>query len=337
MKIFITHKIPDRGINLLKSKGYEVAVGNAFNKQELIAELGKDRYDAVLCDLNDKIDGEVFDTAGEQCGIFANYAVGYDNIDMKAAAERGIMITNTPGVLTDTVAEHAFSLILALAHRIAEGDRFTRAGKYHGWEPMLLLGTDVSKKTLGIVGLGRIGSRVAHHAARGFSMRVIYYDVRRNEEFERELNSIPDLVWNPFQTKSGMDIVEYTPNPDDVFREADFISIHVPFLPSTLHLVDARRLRLMKKSAYLINTSRGPVVDEHALVAALKQGVIRGAALDVYEYEPALAPGLAELDNVVLTPHTASATVETRQAMSELAARNIIEALEGRTPPHLVK
>lgn len=319
MKVLITHEIPDRGINLLKSKGYDVAVGEAFNKQELIVELGKDRYDAVLCDLNDKIDGEIFDAAGQQCKIFANYAVGFDNVDLKAAHERGVIITNTPGVLTDTVAEHTFALLLAIAHRVAEGDRFTRSGKYHGWEPMMLLGTDISRKTLGIVGLGRIGSRVAHHAARGFDMKVIYYDVQRNADFEKELGA------------------EYRADPDEIFREADFISIHVPLMASTHHLVDERRLALMKKTAYLINSSRGAVIDEAALVAAVKNHTIRGAALDVYEHEPALAPGLAELDNVIITPHIASATEETRQAMSELAARNIIEALEGRTPPNLIK
>ena len=319
MKILITHGIPDRGPKLLRSKGYDVTVGNALNKGELIVELIKDHYDAVLCDLNDKIDAEVFDAAGKQCKIFANYAVGFDNVDVKAAAERGVMITNTPGVLTDTVAEHAFALILAIAHRIAESDRFTRAGKYHGWEPMLLLGSDVSRRTLGIVGLGRIGQRVAHHAVKGFDMKVIYYDVARNQEFEKEFGA------------------EFRDNADPVFEEADFISIHVPLLPSTLHLVDARRLNLMKKTAYLVNTSRGPIVDEAALVEALRTGVIRGAALDVYEHEPALTPGLADLENVILTPHTASATEETRQAMSELAAKNMIEALEGRTPPNLIK
>ena len=248
MKILITHEIPDRGINLLKSKGYDIAVGNAFNKQELIVELGKDRYDAVLCDLNDRLDGEVFDAAGKQCKIFANYAVGYDNVDLKAAAERGIAITNTPGVLTDTVAEHTFALLLAIAHRVAEGDRFTRAGKYHGWEPLLLLGTDVSKKTLGIVGLGRIGSRVAHHAVLGFEMNVLYYDVKRNEEFENELH----LEVGPATSRgptSSRPPAEFRADPDEVFREADFISIHVPFIAATHHLVDESRLALMKKTA----------------------------------------------------------------------------------------
>lgn len=323
MKIFITRNIPDKGINLLKEKGYEVVVSphdRVLAKDELIAVLKADRYDAVLCPLTDKIDADILDAA-KQSGveIFANYAVGFDNVDLAAAKERGIMITNTPGVLTDTVAEHTFALLLAIAHRIAESDRFTRAGKYHGWEPELLLGTDVFKKTLGIVGLGRIGSRVAHHAMRGFEMKIIYYDVQRNAEFEKEFGA------------------EFAGDPDDVFRKADFVSIHVPLLPSTLHLVDSRRLSLMKKTAYLVNTSRGSIVDEMALVEALRASTIRGAAMDVYEHEPALAPGLAELENVILTPHTASATEETRQAMSELAARNIVEALEGRMPPNVIK
>ncbi len=322
MKIYITRLIPDAGINLLKERGHTVVVNpddRVLSKSELIAALTADRYDAVLSLLTDKIDGEVFDAAGAQCKIFANYAVGFDNVDLKAAAERGIMITNTPGVLTDSVAEHAFALILAAAHRVAESDRFTRAGKYTGWAPMLLLGADVSRKTLGIVGLGRIGSRVAHHAARGFDMRVLYYDVKRSEAFEKEYGA------------------EYRENVDDVFREADFVSIHVPLLPATRHLVDARRLGLMKPTAVIVNTSRGPVVDEAALVAALRQGTIRAAALDVFENEPALSPGLAELDNVTLTPHTASATREARQEMSRLAAANIVEALEGRTPPNTVR
>lgn len=322
MKIFVTRQIPDRGINMLKEKGYEVVVypeDRTPSKGELIKLLKTGQYDAVLCNLDDKIDEEVLDAAGKQCKIFANYAVGFNNIDVKAAQERGIMIANTPGVLTNTVAEHTFALMLAVAHRVAEADRFVRAGKFKEWAPMLLLGTDVSKKILGVVGLGRIGSRVAFHARKGFEMRVLYYDVKRSEEFEKEYGA------------------EYRENVDDIFKETDFISIHVPLLPTTHHLVDARRLALMKKTAYLVNTSRGPVVDEKALVEALQKGIIKGAALDVYENEPQLAPGLGELENVVLTPHIASATEETRQAMSELAAKNIIEALEGRTPPNLVR
>lgn len=320
MKVFITRKIPDRGINILKEKGYGIVVSpydRVLNKEELIDFLQKDRYEAVLCLLTDTIDAEIFDAAGKQCKIFANYAVGFDNIDVKAATKRGIIITNTPGVLTDSVAEHTFALVLALAHRIPESDRFTRAGKYIGWEPMLFLGTDISKKILGVVGLGRIGSRVAHHAVRGFAMRVIYHDLKRNEEFEKEF------------------VAEYR-EMDDLLQEADFVSLHVPLLPVTRHLLNAEKLKLMKPTAYLINTSRGPIIEERALVEALQRGIIRGAALDVYENEPELAAGLAELENVILTPHTASATEETRQAMSELTAKNIVEALEGRTPPNLV-
>lgn len=329
MKIFITRNIPQSGIDLLHLKGYEVTINSndkVFTKDELIAALKKDQYDAVLCLLTDKIDADIFDAAGKQCKIFANYAVGVDNIDLKTAAGRGVMITNTPGVLTDSVAEHAVALMLSIAHRIPESDRFTRAGKYHGWEPMLLLGHDVTKKILGIVGLGRIGSRVAHIVAGGLGMKVLYYDVKRAESFEREF-PVGD---------NGVPQVEFRENPDLIFQQADFISIHVPLLPTTRHMVDARRLGLMKKTAYLINTSRGPIVDEAALVEALKNKTLCGAALDVYENEPALASGLAELENVVLTPHTASGTEETRQAMSLLAAQNIIEALEGRTPPNVV-
>lgn len=315
---------------MLKAKGYDVVVNSedrVLSKEELIVALRGGSYDAVLCLLTDKIDGEVFDAAGKQCKIFANYAAGFDNIDIKAAGKLGIMITNTPGVLTDSVAEHAIALMLSVAHRIPESDRFTRAGKYHGWEPMLLLGHDLTKKTLGIVGLGRIGSRVAHIAAGGLGMKVLYYDVKRAESFEKEFTAHGD----------GSPQVEFRENPDQIFQEADVVSIHVPLLPTTRHLVNAAKLGLMKKTAYLINTSRGPIVDEAALVEALKNGTPHGAALDVYENEPSLAPGLAELENVVLTPHTASGTEETRQAMSQLAAQNIIEALEGRTPPNLVK
>ena len=323
MKIFITRQIPDRGVNMLKENGYAVVISpqnRVLKKEEFIEYLKKDKYDAVLALLTDKIDADVLDAIKSSgVKILANYAVGFDNIDIKAATERGIMVTNTPGVLTETVAEHTFSLMLSIAHRIPESDRFTRAGKYHGWEPMMLLGTDVSKKILGVVGLGRIGSRVAYHAAKGFEMKVLYYDPKRSEEFEKKYGA------------------QYRENVDDIFREADFVSIHVPLLPATRHLVDARRLALMKKTAYLINTSRGPIIDEAALVSALRSNVIRGAALDVYENEPSLAPGLSDCENAILTPHTASATEETRQAMGELAAKNIIEALEGRIPPNLVK
>ena len=331
MKVFVTRIIPDQGLNLLRGAGHEVFINpddRVLAKDELIGYLKKDKYDAVLSLLTDKIDAEVLDAVEESgAKMLANYAVGFDNIDVKAATERGIMVANTPGVLTDSVAEHAFTLMLSIAHRIAESDRFTRAGRYIGWEPMLLLGSDVSKKVLGIVGLGRIGSRVAHHGVKGFEMKVIYYDVKRSEDFEKELGV----------DSTGSPRAQFRENVDDVFKEADFVSIHVPLLPGTKHLVNLERLRLMKPTAYLVNTSRGPIIDENALVTALKNNIIRGAAMDVYENEPTLAPGLVELENVILTPHTASATEETRQAMSKLAAENIIAALAGSEPPNLVK
>ena len=317
-KIFVTRAIPERGVAMLKEKGYAVTVSDkdgVLTKEELIGRLKDAEFDAVLCLLTDTIDEEVFTAAGGQCGIFANYAVGFDNIDLEAAKRHGITITNTPGVLTETVAEHTFALMLAIAHRIPEGDAFMKAGKYKGWAPMLFLGTDLSNKTLGVVGLGRIGSRVAHHAVKGFGMRVLYYDPKANAEFENEYGAkFTDL--------------------ETLLRESDFVSIHVPLLPTTSHLISSSQLAMMKRSAYLVNTSRGPIIDEQALVAALSNGTIKGAALDVFEHEPELSPGLSELSNVIVTPHIASATEETRGKMAELAAHNIIEALEGRVPPN---
>lgn len=321
-KIFITRKIPESGIDLLKENGYEVAVNTddkVLTHKELKAALKGQNYNAVLCLLTDKIDDEVFEAVGPQCKIFANYAVGYDNIDLAAAQKRGIIITNTPDVLTKTVAEHALALMLAISHRVAEADKFTREGKYHGWEPMLLLGSDFSDKTLGIVGLGRIGSRVAYHAFYGFNSKIIYYDIKKNEDFEKEFNA------------------EYKENIDDLLKAADFVSLHAPLTSATRHLINKERLALMKPTAYLINTSRGPIIDEAALVHALKIGIIKGAALDVFENEPNLAPGLTELSNAILTPHIASATEATREKMSYLAAKNIEAVLEGKEALNSVK
>ena len=311
-KIFVTRKIPEAGINLLKEKGYEVEVSDfdrVLPREQLLGKIKG--ADAVLALLTDKINAEFFDAAGPQLKIVANYAVGYDNIDLPEAKKRGIIVTNTPDVLTESVAEHAIALMFALAHRIVESDQFMRDGKYAGWAPMLFLGNDMAGKTVGLVGLGRIGSTVAKRLKQGFDMKIMYFDVHRNEDLEKEYG----LVYADLET---------------VLRKADFVSIHVPLLPATRHLIGEAQLKMMKKGAYLINTSRGPIVDEKALVEVLKNGVIRGAGLDVYEEEPKMAPGLAELDNVVITPHTASATEETRGAMSELAAKNIIEVLEGR-------
>ncbi len=322
MKIFVTRQIPDKGIVMLREKGYEVEVSQkdgVLTKEELIAALSGKNYDAVLSLLTDKVDADVMNAAGAQCKIFANYAVGFDNIDLKTAKEKNLMVSNTPEVLTQTVAEHAMSLMLSIAHRIPEADRFTRAGKYVGWGPMLLLGSDVSGKVLGIVGLGRIGMRVAHHAVRGFGMQVLYYDVKRNEEFEAESGAL------------------YRESVDDLLAASDFVSVHAPLLESTRHIINADRLAKMKSTAYLINTSRGPLIDEAALASALKTGVIKGAALDVFENEPKIHTDLLNLENIILTPHIASATEDTRQKMSELAALNIIAALSGERPPNLLE
>ena len=312
LKIFITRQIPEAGINLLKEKGFEVEVSDfdgVLPREQLLEKIKG--ADAVLSLLTDKVNAEFFDAAGQQLKIVANYAVGYDNIDVAEAKKRGVIATNTPDVLTESVAEHAIALMVSAARRIVESDKFMRGGKYVGWAPMLLLGNDLAGKTLGLVGLGRIGARVAEIAKNGFGMKIIYFDVKRSEALEKNL---------------GLEYAEL----DAVLKQADFISVHVPLLESTRHLISADKIAMMKPSAYLINTSRGPVVDEKALVEALRNKKIKGAGLDVFEEEPKMAPGLAELDNVVLTPHTASATEETRGAMSELAAKNIIEVLEGR-------
>ena len=320
MKIFVTRIVPEAGIKMLKDKGYEIAVNQedrVLTKEELITALKDQNYNALFCLLTDKIDSEVMDSFGPQLKVVANMAVGFDNIDAQEAKKRGIMITNTPGVLTDTVAEHTFALMLAIAHRISEADKFTRSGQYIGWAPMLMLGNDLSRKTLGIVGLGRIGSRVAHHGVKGFEMKVLYYDVNRNEEFEKEFGAVYVSL-------------------DDLLKQSDFVSIHVPLLPATQHLINAEKLKLMKPTSYLINTSRGPIIDEAALAMALADKTIKGAALDVFEFEPKITPELLSIDNVILTPHIASATEETRSKMSVLAATNIIEALEGRIPPNIL-
>ena len=314
-KVFITRKIPESGIELLKKEGLGVEVSDfdgVLSHEKLIEKIKG--ADAILSLLTDKIDGEAMDASGAQLKVIANYAVGYDNLNLEDAKKRNITLTNTPEVLSETVAEHTFALLLAIAHRIVESDQYFRDGKYIGWAPLLLLGQDVSHKTLGVVGLGRIGSLVAKHAHKGFEMKVLYYDIKRNEDFEKEFNA------------------EFRENIEDILKEADFVSLHVPFLPSTKHLMNEERLKMMKKSAYLINTSRGPVIDENALVKALKEGWIKGAALDVYENEPKPAPGLTDLPNAILTPHIASATEETRSKMSELAAKNIIAVLKGEKP-----
>lgn len=320
MKVYITRQIPEEGIKALKDKGFEIEINKKdrpLTKKELIKILRKGNYDAVLSLLTDNIDAEVMDSA-PTVKIYANFAIGFNNIDIAEAKKRNIYVTNTPGGGADRVSEHAWALILALSCRVVEGDEYLRKGKWNGWDPMLLHGTKLAGKTLGIIGSGRIGTDVAHRGRNGFGMNIAYYDVKRNEQLEKDYNAV------------------FYPTVDEVLKISDVVSIHVPLLDSTHHLINADRLKLMKKSAYLINTSRGPVVDEKALVEALESGTIRGAGLDVFEFEPELAKGLTKLSNVVITPHIASGTDEARHDMAILSTTNIIDCLEGRVPKNNV-
>ena len=315
-KIFVTRHIPGTGIEMLKSAGHEVEVSEAskpMTQDELVSELSKNSYDGVLSLLTDKIDSNIFDAA-PGVKIFSNYAVGYNNFDVVEAKKRNIVLSNTPGTSTNAVAEFTMTLILNMAKRIDEGDRFIREGKYEGWNPEIFIGEEIKGKTLGLIGAGRIGSQVAYQAQRGFGMKIIYHDIVRNAALETEHGA------------------EYKETVEDVMKEADVVSLHTLLDETTHHLVNKSHIELMKPSAILINTSRGPVVDEVALVEALKNKRIRGAAIDVFEFEPKLTEGLKELSNIVLTPHIASATEEARNAMSIQAAENLIEFFAGREP-----
>jgi len=280
-----------------------------FSREELLANVrGRD---AVLCLLTDLIDGEVLDAA-RGAKIFANYAVGYDNLDIPAATQRGIWLSNTPGVLTEATAEMAWALLFAVARRVVEADNWNRAGNFRGWGPLDFLGQGIGGKTLGIIGAGRIGQCFARRA-KGFEMTILYHSTRRKPDFEKECDAVfVDL--------------------DTLLCRSDFVSLHVPLLPETRHLLGEREFRLMKPSAILINTSRGPVVDEKALVEALRKKLIWAAGLDVYEREPEIEEGLKELDNVVLASHIGSATIEARTSMAMMAAQNIVSVLKGGKP-----
>ena len=320
-KVFVTRQIPEVGLKMLREKGYEVDVypkDRVPSQRELVKYFRKKPYDAIITLLTDKVDKTLFD-ASPSTKIFANYAIGFDNMDIEQAKARGVFVTNAPGDYEGCVEEHAMGMMLNLSTRMSEGDRYIRKGKYKGWAPMVLIGTDMRGKTLGLIGAGHIGEYLGLHAARGFEMKVVYYDVVKNEKLEKEV---------------GATFVE---NVEDAIRQADYVSLHVPLLDSTRHLMNEARLKMMKREAFLINTSRGPVVDENALVAALQNGVIKGAGLDVFEFEPKLAKGLAKLENVILTPHIASARESARNEMATVAAQNVIDCLEGREPRNAVK
>ncbi len=316
MKVFVSRRIPEKGIKMLEER-YDVEVNpydRVLTKEEII-EGAKDA-DALLCLLTDPIDRDVID-AGGKLRIISNYAVGYNNIDVEYASKKGILVTNTPGVLTETTADLTWALLTAIARRVVEGDKFMRDGKFGGWAPMLMLGTDLHKKTLGIVGMGKIGQAVARRA-KGFDMKIIYYGRKRKSEVEREIGA------------------EYVPL-DALMRNSDYISLHVPLTHETKNMIDRKMLELMKPSAYIINTARGEVIDEPYLIEMLKNRRIRGAALDVFQGEPLnVNPALYELDNVVLAPHIGSASLETRTRMAVMAAQAVIDVLEGREPENRV-
>jgi len=328
MNIFITRPIPQIALDMLKKKKHTVTLQRErrnLTKQELIKKVKGKGYHALLCLLTNTVDGDVMDAAGSQLKVISNYAVGFDNIDVVTAKKRGISVTNTPAPeVSASVAEHTFALILSLSRRIVEADRFARTGHYHGWDPDLLVGNDLYDKTLGLIGLGRIGKEVARYAHNGFGVKVLYYDVHRDTNFEKEFSARYMSLSKILQT-------------------ADIVSLHVPLILSTKHLINVKTLRLMKKTTLLINTARGPVVDEKAALKALSAKKLGGFALDVFECEPNTdcdptdQLALKKLSNVIMTPHIASATINARNAMARIAAQNILDVFGGKIPEHVAK
>ncbi len=314
--VFISGIIPQVALDML-SQDFEVVMHNdlrLLTKSEIMT--GLDGKDALLCLLSDTIDAEIIQSA-RRLKIIANYGAGFNNIDVAAASKRTIPVTNTPAVSTNATADLTIGLMLAIARRIVEGDKNTRAGKFSGWAPLYHLGVEVTGKTLGIIGMGNIGKAVAKRA-KGFDMRIIYYTrTRLSTTVEQELG------------------LEYM-SQQEVLRQADFLSFHTSYNPSMHHMIGTKELSSMKPTVFLINASRGPLINETALLAALKNKQIAGAALDVYEFEPSITGGLEKLDNVVLCPHLGNATIETRNAMAEIAAKNIIAVLKGGRPVNCV-
>jgi len=312
-----SNEVPEEALNIIRRVA-EVRVNDrdgSPSREVLLREVAD--VDALYCNINEKIDAQLMD-AGKKLKVVASMSVGFDHIDQAAATKRGIMATNTPGVLTEAVADETFALMLDVARRITEADKYVRAGQWKiKWTPMLMVGRDVYGKTLGIYGLGRIGVAVANRA-RGFNMKVIYYDVFRNQELEKKYG------------------IEYRPK-EEVIRESDFLSVHVPLLSETRNSIGAKELAMMKRTAFLVNTARGGVVDEKALIDALREGKIAGAGLDVFEKEPIeMDNPLLKMPNVVIAPHLASGSIESRTAMAVLAANNLVAALTGQLPPNLL-
>lgn len=321
MKVFVTRKIPGEHLQKLTAAGYDYAV-SIFDRPLLPEELlvKVTGVDGIISLLNDRIDEDLMDACGPQLKIVANYAVGFDNIDVRAATYRGIVVTNTSSAEVDeAVAEHTWALILCLARRIIEADEAVRRGAYRGWEPDIFLGTNVRGKTLGIIGLGKIGTYVARRA-RGYNMSVLYNKRTRGEkeiEIEKETGAVFVSL-------------------DELLAKSDFVTLHVPLTDETRHLVNPVTLAKMKKGAFLVNTSRGAVVEEKALVEALRRGHLAGAALDVFENEPNIHPELINMQNVITTPHIASATYEARDKMSQQVVEAILDTFVGKKPQNLV-
>ena len=315
-RIFLTRRLPEEGMERLEGFTDDFSVfpyDRPIRENELIENIGD--VEGLLSLLTDPVTKKVIDS-GKRLKIIANYAVGYDNIDVEYAKERGILVTNTPGVLTDATAELAWALLFTCARRIVEADAFTREGKFCGWSPTLLLGMGFKNKVLGIVGTGRIGTAFGLKGI-GFGMRVLYFDRHKNEVLESRLKAEKTTL-------------------DKLLVTSDFVSLHIPLDRETHHLIGEREISLLKPSAIIINTSRGAVINERALISALKEKRIGGAGFDVYEDEPAVSPALMKLKNVILLPHIGSATYEARNRMAVMAVENLTAGLEGRTPPNLV-
>ena len=313
-KVLVTREIPEAGLRLLEDFDVTVLSEGPPERDELLeAALGTA---GVLSTLTEQMDAEFMDAAGDDLKVIANMAVGYDNVDLEAANERGVVVTNTPGVLTETTADTAFMLLLAAARRLGEGERIVRAGEWEAWGPKMLLGPDVWGKKLGILGFGEIGQALARRA-KGFGMELIYWNRSRKEEAERELEA------------RYLELGE-------LLETCDFLSIHAPLTEETTHLIGAPELEKMNTEAVLVNTSRGPLVDEDALADALEEGRIFGAGLDVYEEEPKVHPKLLELENVVLAPHIGSASFETRDRMAATAGEDLRAVLRGEQPTNPV-
>ena len=318
-KVYIAGKIQDNGIELLKRKGFKVDLN--LTGKDLTREELKDifsNYEAIISMPANNVDGDLLSTASKKLKVIANYAVGFDNIDAKAAKKRAIIVCNTPGVANESVAEHTFAMIFALNKQLKVADRFVREGNFKHWDPNAFLSHQLWGQTIGIIGLGRIGTFVGQIAYGGFRMRILYHDISRSEDFELLCEA------------------RYT-DIKSLLNLSDIVTLHVPLTADTRGMISTTEFELMKKSAILINTSRGAVVDEKALIWALKEKEIAAAGLDVYEHEPEISAELIKLSNVILTPHTASATFETREKMSEIVAKNIIDVFEGEEPAGLVK